>query len=158
MPLPWNEQWVKNNRIFEARSLIVHFVFSPFREGASFLFLVFSWKGEINHGSYGVAFSLLSGEQNIFVAAKKADLLSVENGTFDDYDIDFSLALDVHQTDTANKKFFAQNGMGMSADFYYEMPYIFWKKPGTITFEVSDLGIMRWNSNSIHYSADSSYH
>lgn len=116
------------------------------------------WKGDVNHGSYGVAFSLLSGEQNIFVKADKADLFSIENGTFSDYDIDFSLAMDVHQTDTANKKFFAQNGMGLSADFYYELPYIVWKNPGKITFEVKDLGIIRWNSNSMHYSADSSYH
>lgn len=116
------------------------------------------WKGDATHGSYGLAFSMLSGEQNIFVKADKADLFSIENGTFSDYDMDFSLVMEVQQTDTSQRKYFAQNGMGLSMDFYYELPYIVWKKPGTIIFEVKDLGIIRWNSNSMHYSVDSSYH
>jgi len=112
------------------------------------------WKGDVTHGSYGIAFSLLSGEQNISIKTPTADLFTADDGTY----LDFSLAMDVYQTDTANKKFFAQNGMGLSTDFYYELPYIVWKKPGTIIFEVKDLGFIRWNSNSMHYSADSSYH
>lgn len=112
------------------------------------------WHGDANHGSYGVAFSLLSGEQNISINTPTADLFTADDGTY----LDFSLAMDIHQSDTSNKKFFAQNGMGLSADFYYELPYTAWKKPSTIIFEVKDLGIIRWNSNSMHYSADSSYH
>jgi len=113
-----------------------------------------SWKGDAVHGSYGVAFSLLSGEQNISVNVPKANLFTANDGTY----LDFALAMNVQQTDTSNKNFFSQNGMGLSTDFYYEMPYTFLKKPGRITFEVWDLGFIRWNSNSMHYAVDSSYH
>ncbi len=112
------------------------------------------WKGDATHGSYGFAFSLLSGEQNISVKMPKADLFTADDGTYIDLDIDMT----VDMTDTSRKNFFAQNGSGASIDFYYEMPYVFWNKPGRIRFDVKDLGAIRWNSNSMHYAADSSYH
>ncbi|MEK6615357.1 MAG: DUF5723 family protein [Bacteroidota bacterium] len=120
----------------------------------------FGWNfsGDATHGSYGFSFSLLSGEQNVFVKAPTATLFTSDDGTYSGNYIDFAVAMQVHQTDTANKKIFAQNGMGLSADFFYELPYTVWKKPGTIIFEVKDAGLIRWNSNSMHYSADSSYH
>ena len=115
----------------------------------------FGWdkKRDTNHG-YGVALSFLNGEQNLSVRVPTADLYTANDGTY----MDFSLALDVHQTDSARKKFFAQNGIGASTDFYYEMPYTFWNKTGKVFFELNDLGFIRWNSSSMHYSADSSYH
>lgn len=115
----------------------------------------FGWdkKRETNH-RYGFALSLLNGEQNLSVKAPTADLFTASDGTY----MDFSLSVDVHQTDSARKKYFARNGMGLSTDFYYEIPYTLWKKNGKITFELNDLGFIRWNNNSMHYSADSSYH
>lgn len=112
------------------------------------------WKGDAEHGSYGVAFSVLSGEENIFLHAGKANMFTEQNGR----DIDLDAEITMQRSDTSRKKFFAQNGMGLSTDFYYELPYIVWRKPGKITFEVNDLGLIRWSSNSMHYSADSSYH
>ena len=112
------------------------------------------WKGDYSHGSYGFACSLLSGEQNIFIKAPTADLFTADDGTY----MDFLLDMQVQQSDTSQKKFFSQNGSGLSTDFYYEMPYEFWKRHGRITFEVKDLGFIRWNSNSMQYNVDSSYH
>ncbi|TAL60267.1 MAG: hypothetical protein EPN85_07590 [Bacteroidetes bacterium] len=116
----------------------------------------FGWsrKGDASHGAYGFAFSLLSGEQNTSVKMPVADLFTADDGTF----LDFDVTMDVHQTDTAHKGYFAQNGMGISTDFFYEMPYICWGKPGKIRFDIKDLGFIRWNSASMHYSADSAYH
>jgi len=119
------------------------------------------WKGDVNHGSYGVALSLLSGEENTFIKANRADMFTDTNGLYIDFDVDMEMLQSDTSTkkyDTSRKKYFAQNGIGLSADFYYELPYIVWKNPGKITFEVKDLGIIRWNSNSMRYSADSSYH
>ena len=48
--------------------------------------------------------------------------------------------------------------MGISTDFYYEIPYMVWRKPGKITLEIKDLGFIRWKSNSMHHSVDSSFH
>ena len=112
------------------------------------------WKGDFYHGSYGFAFSLLSGDQNVVVTAPTADLFTAADGTY----LDFDIAMKVHSTDTSKQKYFSQNGMGVSTDFYYEMPYIAWKKPGKITFEVRDLGVIQWSNKSMQYAVDSSYH
>ena len=112
------------------------------------------WKGDATHGGYGFACSFLSGEQNITVKAPTADLFTASDGTY----LNFDIAMDVDMTDTSRKEYFAQNGAGLSADLFYEMPYTFWNKPGRIRFDLKDLGFIQWNSNSMHYSADSSYH
>jgi hypothetical protein len=72
--------------------------------------------------------------------------------------MDLNIRMDVDRTDTAHSTYFAENGMGMSTDFFYEMPYTCWNKPGKIRLDVKDIGFIRWNSNSMHYHADSSYH
>ncbi len=116
----------------------------------------FGWskKGDAHHGSYGVAFSLLSGEQNVLMNMPRADLYTAPDGTY----LDFDVAFDIHRSDTSNKGYFAQNGMGLSADLFYEMPYTTFSKPGNIRVEIKDLGFIRWNSKSQHYSAGSAYH
>jgi hypothetical protein len=112
------------------------------------------WRGDVYHGSYGFAFSLLSGDRNINAVASKADLFTAPYGTY----LDLDIAMQTHETDTSGRGYFSQNGMGFSTDFYYEMPYTAWKKPGKITFEVKDLGVIQWSSRSLHHSVDSSYH
>jgi len=112
------------------------------------------WKGDRTHGSYGFAFSLLNGQKNISASASTADLFTATDGTY----LDFNAVMHMHMSDTASTKFFAQNGMGLSADFFYEMPYACWKLPGNIKFEVKDLGFIRWKSSSMLRSIDSAYH
>lgn len=111
-------------------------------------------KGDHAHGGYGYAVSLLSGEQNITANMPRADLFTAADGTFMDLDIRF----DVHRTDTAQRGYMAQNGMGLSVDLFYEMPYVAFKRPGKIRFDLRDLGFIKWNNNSMHYSAGSTYH
>lgn len=112
------------------------------------------WNGDAIHGSYGFAFSLLSGEQNIFAKASTANLYTSPDGQF----IDLSIAMQMQQTDSIRNKYFAQNGIGLSTDFFYEMPYLSWNKRGKAIFEVNDFGLIRWNSNSMAHSVDSSFH
>jgi len=112
------------------------------------------WDKDAIHGSFGCAFSLLSGEQNTFINTSKADLYTSGDGK----SMDLALAMQVQQTDTVQKKYFAQKGMGLSTDLFYEMPYVVWKKMGKITFEINDLGFIRWSSNSMTHSVDSSFH
>lgn len=116
------------------------------------------WDGDAAHGSYGFAFSLLNGEQNLSINAPRANWFSNNDGTFNAANIDFSIAMKVRQSDTAQKKFFAQNGMGIAADFFYEMPYTVWSKHGKIFFEAMDFGFIRWNAKAMIRSVDSSYH
>ncbi|MFH1005293.1 MAG: DUF5723 family protein [Bacteroidota bacterium] len=111
-------------------------------------------EGDYFHGNYGFAFSFLNGEQNIFIKSDKANLFTDANGLF----IDFDVAMDIRQSNTLHQKFFAQNGMGLSTNFFYEMPYISLQKLGKIKFELNDFGFIRWNNKSLHYSIDSSYH
>ncbi|MBI4930000.1 MAG: hypothetical protein HY841_04495 [Bacteroidetes bacterium] len=141
------------NKMFEGNTAYLGNFSLDFLRYQQFYF-GWNWEGNYNHGSYGFAFSLLSGEQNISIKAPTADLFTANDGTY----MDLFLQMEVLQTDTSQKKYFSQNGMGLSTDFYYEMPYEFWKKHGRITFEVKDLGFIRWNSNSMKYSVDSSYH
>ena len=112
------------------------------------------WNGDAIHGSFGFSFSLLNGEQNIHINASKADLYTSPDGKF----MDLALAMQVQQTDTIRKKYFAQNGMGLSTDLFYEMPYLAGHKQGKIMFEINDFGFIRWNSNSMTHTVDSSFH
>ncbi len=83
----------------------------------------------------------------------QADLFTADDGTF----LDFNIALELDQTDTAHRGYFAQNGVGISTDLFYEMPYTSFNRPGNIRIDVRDLGFIGWSGNSMHYSADSSY-
>jgi len=112
------------------------------------------WLGDKTHGSYGFAFSLLSGDQNTYINGLIADLYTAPDGSF----LDLGLKMNVDQTDTAHRSFFSQNGVGLSTDFYYELPYLAWKNPGKIIIKVKDLGFIKWKNSSMHYQVDSSFH
>jgi hypothetical protein len=112
------------------------------------------WEGDTAHGSYGLSVSLLKGESDLLVDAGKAFLSTSADGTT----IDFDLAMTMRQTDTAHTGMGAFNGAGFSTDFYYEMPYLTWYNEGLLRIEVNDLGFLRWNTRSVFYQVDSSYH
>lgn len=113
-----------------------------------------AWDGDFSHGSYGFAFSLLSGDQNQYIDGNSLGLYTASNGSY----LAFPLTMKVRQTDTSQTKYFSQNGIGMSVDLFYDMPYVVWNKPGRITFAVTDLGFIGWNNNTLHYDVDSSYY
>lgn len=112
------------------------------------------WKGDDYHGSYGAAISLLSGEQNTWMHVPYAALSTAGNGE----SLDLNVYMNVYQSDPSARKFFSQQGSGLSADLFYEMPYTFWKHKGRIRAEIKDLGYIHWNGRSRHISADSVYH
>lgn len=111
-------------------------------------------EGDLFHGSWGVAGSLLSGEQNLFINAPVFDLYTEAGGDF----IDMNVLMDVYQTDTIRKKMFAQNGFGFSGDLYYKMPYVNGKRYGEFQISVNDLGLISWDVNSHHYHVDTALH
>lgn len=116
----------------------------------------FGWEkeGDMHHGSYGFAFSLLSGENNLYLNGCTDGLYTAADGSH----LSLPLQLQADITDTSKTGWFAQNGMGLSTDLFYEMPYMAGKKPGRITFALTDLGFIRWSKNSLHYEIDSAYY
>jgi hypothetical protein len=116
--------------------------------------LSFGWKKENDTHSYGFSASLINGEQNVSANINKADLFTAEGGTF----IDFSTTLAAHYAGKTNNHFFANNGMGASVDLYYQRSFKTGKRKSSLQFELMDVGFIRWNKKSIHYSSDTSYH
>lgn len=116
----------------------------------------FAWEkdGDTHHGSYGFSFSLLSGEKNLYLNGCTEGLYTAPDGSF----ISFPLQFQADITDTLKTGWFAQNGMGVATDLFYEMPYMVGKKSGRITFALSDFGFIRWSKNSLHYKIDSAYY
>ena len=112
------------------------------------------WEGDTARGSYGVSASFLKGEKNLAIDADRASLSTSSDGT----KIDLDLAMLMRQTDTAHTGIGAFNGYGVSTDFFYEFPYLTWYNEGILRMEVNDLGFMQWNTNSVYYKVDSSYH
>jgi hypothetical protein len=131
-------------KLFNFRMNYLHY--EQFRFG-------WKWEGDATHGSYGAAFSLLSGDDNLYINGTSTGLYTAPDGSY----LQLPLGMNVFESDTARKKYFSQNGMGVSADIFYELPYLFAKKPGRITFALNDLGFIRWNANSLHYAVDSFY-
>ncbi len=95
------------------------------------------WNGDATHGSYGIAFSLLSGDQNLYLDGSSGGLYTAPGGSY----LTLPLRMDVFQTDTAKRNYFSQNGMGFSTDLFYEMPFTFFKHASKITFAINDLGL-----------------
>ena len=112
------------------------------------------WLGDKHHGSYGFAFSMLNGEKNLSINSSKANLFTAADGSY----IDFLIDMKIQQTDNAHQKYFSQNGIGLSADLFYEMPFVFWNKLGLVRMDIKDLGFINWNSRSSNYDINSSLH
>jgi len=105
-------------------------------------------------GKIGVAVSILKGEQLFFIKTfNNSSLYTSEDGTEVAFYSDFSMAI----SDTTNKGRIARfNGIGASADLYFETPYK--SKIGqksVLVVSANNIGFIHWGGNSVQYSSDS---
>ena len=107
-----------------------------------------------NKGKYGGGLSILKGEQHLSVNAPISSLYTSPDGTY----LDLDLTMDLNQSNTSNKEYWAFNGTGASADFFAVFNLNPADRKKKFLFEVKDLGFIRWNNNSMAYSIDKAYH
>lgn len=103
---------------------------------------------------WGIGVSFLKGEQYLSAFAKKAELYTSDDGQY----IDFNTELTVAQSDTAHKGFQAFNGMGASVDIYFEAPFKTRFGNSKIKVSVSDIGLIKYNQNTLYLNRDSLFH
>lgn len=103
---------------------------------------------------WGIGVSFLKGQQYSSVLAKKAELYTSEDGQY----LDFNTSLQVGQSDTSRKGLGAFNGYGASIDIYFEAPYKTRFGDSKLSIEVNDIGIIRFNKQSLYLNQDSLFH
>jgi hypothetical protein len=111
---------------------------------------LFSTKLDTN-ARWGISLSFLKGEQYQSIFAKKAMLYTSPDGQYITFDTEMEMA----ESDPAHKGIKAMNGFGMSMDFYFESPFHTKIGETTIAVSVSDIGLIRFNDNSIYRHQDS---
>ncbi len=101
----------------------------------------------------GVSLSFIKGEQlAYFKANKNSSLYTSPDGSELVFNSQFNVAL----SDTSKKNIFAFNGIGASADIFFETPYK--SKVGrysVLTVNANNIGFIHWQNNSVQLSSDS---
>jgi len=103
---------------------------------------------------WGIALSLLKGEQYSSIYAQKAELFTSEDGTY----IDFATTMQVAQSDTAKKGIGAFNGVGAAIDIYFEAPFKTRFGNSKLRVSVADIGAIKFNDKSLFLNQDSTFH
>ncbi|MCE3260030.1 MAG: hypothetical protein K0S12_1671 [Bacteroidetes bacterium] len=101
----------------------------------------------------GMSVSFLKGEQLFFLKTNQnSSLFTSGDGSEIVFNSNFSMAL----SDTNNKKLTSFNGIGASADIYFETPYK--SKVGkrsVLIVNANNIGFIHWRNNSVQYNSDS---
>ncbi|MFL5762877.1 MAG: DUF5723 family protein [Bacteroidia bacterium] len=100
---------------------------------------------------WGIAVSILKGEQYVSVFADKAELYTSVDGQY----IDFNTNMQVVQSDTSKKGIGAFNGVGASVDIYFEAPFKTRFGESKLRVSVSDIGAIKFNNQSLYLNQDS---
>jgi len=103
---------------------------------------------------WGIAISLLKGEQYTSIFAQKAELFTSEDGQY----IDFATNMQVAQSDTAKKGIGAFNGFGAAIDIYFEAPFKTRFGDSKLRVSVADIGVIKFNDKSLFMNQDSTFH
>ncbi len=103
---------------------------------------------------FGVSVSFLKGEQLASIYAKKANLFTSEDGQY----IDFETEVQIAQSDTSKKGIGAFNGAGASIDIFFEAPFKTKIGDAKLSVSISDIGLLRFNKNSLYLNQDSTFH
>lgn len=102
----------------------------------------------------GVSVSFLKGEQLFYLkTGDNSSLYTSPDGSLSIFTSNFSMAL----SDTNKKSLTSYNGVGASADIYFETPYK--SKIGhrsVLTVNANNIGFIHWSDKSVQYSADTS--
>lgn len=104
-------------------------------------------------GKIGISVSVIKGEQLFYVnTTDKSSLYTSEDGSEIVFNSNFSMAI----SDTNNRRLTGFNGIGASADIYFETPY---RTRGgqrcVLVVNANNLGFIHWWNNSVQYSSDS---
>ncbi len=102
----------------------------------------------------GVSLSFLKGEQLFYIRTRKnSSLFTSSDGSELVFNSNFNMAI----SDTNNKNLTTFNGVGASADIFFETPYTtFKKKKAVLIVNANNIGFIHWRNNSVQYSSDSS--
>ncbi len=104
-------------------------------------------------GKIGVSLSFLKGEQLFFLNTNKnSSLYTSADGSELIFNSNFNLAI----SDTNNKRLTGFNGIGASADIFFETSYK--SKVGkrsVLVVNANNIGFIHWLNNSVQYSSDS---
>lgn len=103
---------------------------------------------------WGIGVSFLKGEQYASIFAKTAELYTSEDGQY----IDFNTSMQVAQSDTAKSGLGAFNGYGASVDIYFEAPFKTRIGDSKLRVSVSDIGLIKFNQESLYMNQDSLFH
>lgn len=102
----------------------------------------------------GVSVSFLKGEQLFYINTNKnSNLYTSLSGDELVFNSNFNLAM----SDTSKKGFTSFNGVGASADIFFETPYkSSIGKRSVLSVNANNIGFIHWLNNSVQYSSDSS--
>lgn len=104
-------------------------------------------------GKIGVSVSFLKGEQLYYVKANNnSSLYTNSDGTQLIFQSNFNMAL----SDTSHKNLLSFNGVGASADIFFETSYkSHIGKQSVLTVNANNIGFIHWLRQSVQYSSDS---
>lgn len=101
----------------------------------------------------GISLSAIQGNRLIYFAFGKNSSLFTSS-SYDE--IVFNSNFNVTISDTSQKKWYELNGIGASADIYFETPYKSkLGKMSILSVNINNFGFIHWLRNSVKYSTDS---
>ncbi len=108
---------------------------------------------DTNHASMGISISYLKGQNLLQLNTNTTSVYTAGDAS----QISLSTNATLAMSDTSKTGLSAVNGNGASAEFFAETPYR--SKLGKSKFFlcVNNLGFIRWNKNSLNYTADSTF-
>jgi len=107
-------------------------------------------------GKIGISVSFIKGENLFYLNTNElSSLYTSADGSEITFNSNFNMAL----SDATNNNLISFNGMGASADIFFETPYKSkLGKKSILTVSANNIGFIHWNNKSIQYSSDSSLH
>lgn len=100
---------------------------------------------------WGLGISLIKGDQYASGKLEKGNLFTEQDGLY----IDLETKLTAQFSDTGNTSFSNMAGWGMGLDFFYSTQL---NEKSKLNIEVTDLGFIAWNPQSITIENDTSIH
>jgi len=105
----------------------------------------------------GASLSIVKGEQLFYIKANQNSSLTTNaDGTDLTFVSNFNMAL---SDSTLRRNIMGMNGIGASADIFFETPYKSNIGIGSVlTVNANNIGFIHWFDNSVQYSSDSTFH
>jgi hypothetical protein len=105
-----------------------------------------------NENKLGYAFGLNynNGQKLFEIKSEHATVFTEKDGRY----LDLNASVDIHQSDSSRDELSSINGAGTSADIYF---YRTSKNNNTLKFSATNFGFIKWNDQTAHISADTSF-